>query len=205
LNRTLIDLQPVLTPVPTTINITLPLVIDVDVALLLQQQIAVDLGLDANATIFEICTALNGTGLDVDAILASLEVDLDPIVRAQISLLVNQIIDAIESITNPRVPLTPAQIAAIIASVDIDSIIAQITANVEVSLDIINACLGVDVATTSGGGGASGITTPFQLPTVQQMNPTVQQMNPTIQQNSQPLASAGDPMLQLQSSLSPIL
>jgi hypothetical protein len=204
LNRTLIDLQPVLTPVPTTINITLPLVIDVDVALLLQQQIAVDLGLDANATIFEICTALNGTGLDVDAILASLEVDLDPIVRAQISLLVNQIIDAIESITNPRVPLTPAQIAAIIASVDIDSIIAQITANVEVSLDIINACLGVDVATTTGGGGASGIT-PFQLPTVQQMNPTIQQMNPTIQQNSQPLTSSGDPMLQLQSSLSPIL
>ena len=115
---------------------------------MLQQQIAVDLGLDANATIFEICTALNGTGLDVDTIIASLEVDLDPIVRAQISLLVNQIIDAIETITTPRIPLTPAQIAAIIASVDIDSIIAQITANVEVSLGIINACLGVEVATT---------------------------------------------------------
>ena len=129
------------------------MVIDVDVALLLQQQIAVDLGLDANATIFEICTALNGTALDVDAIITSLEVDLDPIVKAQISLLINQIIDAIETITNPSIPLTPAQIAAIIASVDIDSIIAQITANVEVSLGIINACLGFDVATTPAGGG----------------------------------------------------
>jgi hypothetical protein len=203
LNRTLIGLPtlPIIpgTPAPPVlINITLPLVIDVDVALLLQQQIAVDLGLDANATIFEICAALNGTALDVDAIIASLEVDLDPIIRAQITLLINQIIDAIESVTTPRVPLTPAQIAAIIASVDIDSIIAQITANVEVSLGIINACLGFDVATTpGGGGGASGIL-PFQLP-------TVQQMNPTIQQNSQPLAPAGDPMLQLQSSLSPIL
>ena len=180
------------------------MVIDVDVALLLQQQIADDLGLDANATIFEICAAIDAQGgLDSAAVIASLEVDLDPIVRAQISLLVNQIIDAIESITEPTIPLTPAQIAAIIASVDIDSIIAQITANVEVSLDIINACLGVDVATTPGGGGGSGIL-PFQLPTVQQMNPTIQQMNPTIQQNSQALAS-GDPMLQLQSSLSPIL
>ena len=178
------------------------MVIDVDVALLLQQQIAVDLGLDANATIFEICAALNGTGLDVGAIIASLEVDLDPIVRAQISLLVNQIIDAIETITTPRIPLTPAQIAAIIASVDIDSIIAQITANVEVSLGIINACLGIDVATTpiAGGGGGAGLVS-LQIPTVQQMNPTIQQMNPTIQQNSLP---SGDPMLQLQSTLSSI-
>ena len=39
-------------PVPIPENITVPLVIDVDVALLLQQQLAVDLGLDANATIF---------------------------------------------------------------------------------------------------------------------------------------------------------
>src|ERR671913_850933 len=41
------------------VNITLPLVIDVDVALLLQQQLAESLGLDANATIFEICTAID--------------------------------------------------------------------------------------------------------------------------------------------------
>ena len=33
-------------------------------------------------------------GLDIEAIIASLEVDLDPIVRAQISQLVNQIIDS---------------------------------------------------------------------------------------------------------------
>ena len=56
-------------------NITLPLVIDVDVALLLQQQLAEDLGLNANATIFEICAALDAQGLEVDAIIASLEDD----------------------------------------------------------------------------------------------------------------------------------
>ena len=106
MNRTIIDLPPVPgIPTPGLINITLPLVIDVDVALLLQQQIANDLGLDANATIFEICAAINATGLDVDAIIASLEVDLDPIVRAQITLLVNQIIEAIETITDPSILL----------------------------------------------------------------------------------------------------
>ena len=41
--------------------ITLPLVIDVDVAILLQQQLAETLGLDANATIFDICAAIDAT------------------------------------------------------------------------------------------------------------------------------------------------
>src|SRR6185436_18928834 len=70
-------------PLPIPENITLPLVIEVDVALLLQQQLAVDLGLDANATIFEICTAIDAQGLDIEAILDSLEVDLEPIVLGQ--------------------------------------------------------------------------------------------------------------------------
>ena len=82
-------------PIAGLQNITLPLVIDVDVAPLLQQQLAVDLGLDANATIFEICAAINATGLDVDAVIASLEVDLEPIVTAQITLLITQIIEAL--------------------------------------------------------------------------------------------------------------
>ncbi|HET9807097.1 MAG TPA: hypothetical protein VFP49_09330, partial [Nitrososphaeraceae archaeon] len=183
-------------PLPAQVNITLPLVIDVDVALLLQQQLAVDLGLNENATIFEICTALNGTALDVDAIIASLEVDLEPIVTAQLTQIVTQIITTLETILHIQIP--DALIPQIIANIDIDSIVAQINANVEVSLDIINACLGFDVATTLGGGSSSGIV-PLQLPTVQQMNPTIQQ------QNSQVLPQAGDPMLQLQSSLSPIL
>ena len=46
-------------------NITLPLVIDVDVALLLQQQLANATGLDPDATIFEICAALDEQGLDI--------------------------------------------------------------------------------------------------------------------------------------------
>ena len=79
------------------LSITLPLVIDVDVALLLQQRLAVDLGLNANATIFEICAAIDEQGVEVEAILLSLIADLNPIVRAQISLLINQIIDALET------------------------------------------------------------------------------------------------------------
>jgi hypothetical protein len=68
-------------------------------------------------------------------------------------------------------------------------------------LNLFNDCRGVPTP---------GATTPItiaQLPTVspiiQQMSPTVQQMSPpTIQDNSLP---SGDPMLQLQSTLSPIL
>ena len=45
-------------------SITLPLVIDVDVALLLQQQLAVDLRLNANAKIYlKICAAIDEQGL----------------------------------------------------------------------------------------------------------------------------------------------
>ena len=66
---------------------------------MLQQQLAVDLGLNANATIFEICAALDEQGLDVEAVIASLEVDLNPIVRAQISQVINQIAITISEIT----------------------------------------------------------------------------------------------------------
>jgi len=165
---------------------------------LLQQQIAVDLGLDANATIFEICTAIQAQGLDVDAILASLEVDLEPVVLAQITLLINQLVEAIEAITH--ITIDPTLINLIIGFVDIDAIVAQITANVEVSLGILQDCLGLDGTPPTNGvvGGSSLSIAPLQLPTVQQMNPTIQQ------QNTEVLPS-GDPMLQLQSSLSPIL
>ena len=44
------------------VNITLPLVIDVDVALLLQQPLANSLNLTEDATIFEICAEINATG-----------------------------------------------------------------------------------------------------------------------------------------------
>ena len=108
---------------------------------MLQQQLAVDLGLDANATIFEICTAIDAQGLDIEAILDSLEVDLEPIVLAQITQLVNQIVIAIETITGDTID--PSLINEIIANIDIDAIVAQITANVQVSLGILEACLGL--------------------------------------------------------------
>jgi hypothetical protein len=179
------------------------LVIDVDVALLLQQQLALDLGLPANATIFEICAAINATddlGVVLDDVIAGLEIALEPIVLAQITLLVNQLVEAIESITGIDIPA--ALVALIIGFVDIDAIVDQILANVEVSLGILEVCLDFEVNGNSIA--APQALTNLQLPTIQEMNPTIQEMNPSVQQNSQP-APAGDPMLQLQSSLSPIL
>src|SRR5215204_4335562 len=216
-----VNLTGVITPpvAGQDVNITLPLVIDVDVALLLQQQLAVDLGLDANATIFEICAAIDEQGLNVEAILTSLEGELDAIVTAEISQIIDQILEIISQIFFGGNPVPPTLVTSILDRIDIDSIVAQILANVEVSLGIFEHCLGLDttppveicgngiddnldgiidnpeICTAAGGGGA-GIA-PLQLPTIQQMNPTVQQ-------DSQILPS-GDPMLQLQSTLSPIL
>ena len=65
---------------------------------------------------------------------------LDPIVTVQISQIVNQIAIAINEITG--IPITPELIDEILAGIDIDDIVAQITANVEVSLGILETCLG---------------------------------------------------------------
>jgi hypothetical protein len=119
-------------------NITLPLVIDVDVALLLQQAIAESLDLDANATIFEICAAINATNLETGVIIANLEEALTPIVEDQISGLVLTIVAAINDVLGTDIQLTPQEI---IDAVDIDAIIDQIIANVEISLGILEDCL----------------------------------------------------------------
>ena len=107
---------------------------------MVQQQLAVDLGLNENATIFEICAAINEQGLDIEAVIAILEDNLGPIVTTQISQLINQIAIAINKITG--IPVDQQLIDAIIASIDIDAIVAQIIANVQVSLGILEACLG---------------------------------------------------------------
>ena len=78
-------------------------------------------------------------GLDVAAVIDALELDLEPIVTAQISQLVNQIAIAVSEITGE--PIDQALIDEILASIDIDDIIAQITANVQVSLEILETCL----------------------------------------------------------------
>ena len=47
------------------------------------------------------------------------------------------------------IPITPVLIDEIIASIDIDDIVAQITANVQVSLEILEICIGQDTTTTN--------------------------------------------------------
>jgi hypothetical protein len=121
------------------VNITLPLVIDVDVALLLQQQLAETLGLDANATIFEICAAINATELDIEAVIANLEIALTPIVEDQIAKIVLTIVAAINDLVGGTIIDWTAE--EVIEAVDIQAIVDQITANVEVSLGILQACL----------------------------------------------------------------
>jgi hypothetical protein len=118
------------------------LVIDVDVATLLQAQLGETLGVGANATIFEICAAIDAQqeSIDFAAVLDGLEDTLIPIVTAQISQLVNQIAIAISDITGE--PIDQALIDEILAGIEIEDIVAQIIANVQVSLEILETCLG---------------------------------------------------------------
>jgi hypothetical protein len=73
-------------PGPSTSDliISLPVVIDVHVSTLLQQQLGLSLGIGANATIFEICAAIDAGGLNIDAVLLALGPTLTAIVTAQI-------------------------------------------------------------------------------------------------------------------------
>ena len=97
------------------------------------------LGIGENATIFEICAAIDAEGLDITAVIDALELDLNPIVTAQISQLVNQIAIAVSEITSE--PIDQALIDEILAGIDIDAIVNQITANVQVVLGIFETCL----------------------------------------------------------------
>ena len=167
------------------VNITLPLVIDVDVALILQQQLALTLELDANATIFEICAAINATGgINTPLLIANLEAALTPIVEDQIASVVLTIVGAINDLVGfPIIDWTPEEV---IEAVDIQAIVDQILANVDVSLGILEACLDLP-PTTDGVVAGSTVSAPLQLP-------TIQQMNPTILQNS---LTSGESMLQV--------
>jgi hypothetical protein len=181
-------------------NVTLPLTIDLDTALLLQQQLAVSLGLGADATIFEICAAIDeGATVNIGAIITAIDAIIGPLILAEVTAQITDIVSIINA-TGGSVP--PAVLAQILASVNVTSIIADINLDITAALNLFNDCRGVPTP-----GATTPITTaqlPTVSPTIQQMSPpTIQQMSPpTIQDNSLP---SGDPMLQLKSTLSPIL
>jgi hypothetical protein len=206
------------------VNITVPLAIKLELASLLQIQLAETLDLEPNATIFEICAAIDEFGLDIDVVLDALAVVLLPIVTEQINELSPNLIAVLTAAlfdAGGNIFTIPGLIEDFLENIDYEATVAEILLDVRASLELFEACL---EATSPNGNGAgiAPIVGGLQLPTIQEMIPTIQQqnsevlpsgdplptiqeMNPTVQeQNSQALPS-GDPMLQLQSSLSPIL
>ena len=136
------------------------------------KQLANATGAGENATIFEICARINADGLDATAVITALTPLLDAAVDAQLALIIGSIINDIADIVGE--PLTPGQIAALIGAINEELIVADIIANVNVSLAILEACLGIDI-------GIQSIPAPtpsaFQLPTVKQYNKLIQQYN----------------------------
>jgi hypothetical protein len=155
----------------------LPLIINVDVATLLQNQLGLTLEIGPNATIFEICTAIDAQGgLNVDAVLTGLETTLIPIVTEQVQSSAAQIAAILLGAgINPNA--IDDLVLDLLAGIDELPAVDQILANVEASLDIFEACN--DATTTPTDGiGATPLIGGLQLPTVQQMNPTIQQALP---------------------------
>ena len=77
--------------------------------------------------------------LTYQSVLDGLEVTLVPIVEEQIAKLVLTIVAAINDLLGTSIVLTPEEV---IDAVDIADIVAQITANVQVSLGILETCIG---------------------------------------------------------------
>ena len=80
--------------------------------------------------------------LTLTAVIDGLEVSLVPIVDGpDIKVSLNQIVVAINEIARDKYHINTEEV---IAAVDIDAIVAQITANVQVSLEILETCIGQD-------------------------------------------------------------
>src|SRR5215203_2864298 len=128
---------------PAPVRVTFPIVIDVDVATLVQQQLGLSLGIGANATIFEICAAIDAGELDINAVLTGLGPTLTAIVTAQLQTLRGQI--AAELLSVGQVFLlsstATAAINAVIANINVTNIVGNITANVNASLTLFETCL----------------------------------------------------------------
>jgi hypothetical protein len=179
-------------PSANDLIISVPVVIDVDVATLLQTQLGLSLGIGANATIFEICAAIDAGGLDIDAVLTALGITLGPIVTAQLQTIDSQIAALLVAAGVPPGQITPTAINLIINAINVTDVVGQITANVEASLNLFETCNNA----TDGIAGQS-IGAVQQIPSIQQLAPAIQQMIPTLQQNSQVLPPSGNSILEL--------
>ena len=85
-------------------NVTLPLTIDLDVATLLQQQLGVSLELGNNATIFEICAAIDaGATVNIGAIITAIDTIIAPLILAEITAQITDIVSIINA-TGGSVP-----------------------------------------------------------------------------------------------------
>jgi hypothetical protein len=145
------------------------LIIDVDVASLLQAQLASSLGLGANATIFEICAAIDAAGsIDIDVVLSDLGDTLLPIVTAKLQLqeIGGQIAAALLS-GGTSTSIIPALSPIVINLIDEADIVAQIVANVEASLNLFEACNNATTTPPADGESVAQIIDGLQLPTIQ--------------------------------------
>jgi YVTN family beta-propeller protein len=133
-------------PLPPTITLSLPLTIDLDTATLLQVQLAASLGLDPEATIFEICAAIDEQGLDINAILASLELTITPIVRAEITAQITNIV----KVLNATGVIVPSSLLTLILSgINFAAVVDEISLDIRASLGILEECL--DLPPIEGG------------------------------------------------------
>jgi hypothetical protein len=164
-------------PVPVTIRT--PFVIDVDVATLLQAQLGISLLGDENATIFEICNALETQTLNLTDVITGLNSTLTTIVKAQLTNnpalteLLSGIISLVPGIGNAAAVAAQVVVALnqITGTAGVQLVVNQILADVLDSLELFIDCNTSTIPTNgaAGTGTGAGIVGTLELPTIQQM------------------------------------
>ncbi len=126
-------------PVMGLVIFSIPLTIDLDVATLLQEQLALSLDLPEGSSIFEICAAIDaGVELDIADVLTELRDEIDPIVRAEVA---DQITDIVAVLVAAGVDVSPTLLGQILAGINYIAIVDDIILDIQASLRILEACL----------------------------------------------------------------
>ena len=121
------------------VNFSIPLTIDLDVATLLQEQLALSLDLPEGSSIFEICAAIDaGVELDIADVLTELRDEIDPIVRPEVA---DQITDIVAVLVAAGVDVSPTLLGQILAGINYIAIVDDIILDIQASLRILEACL----------------------------------------------------------------
>jgi hypothetical protein len=157
---------------PIVGGIALPITINVDTLDLLLDALRAELLLDADASIFDICAALNllieTTGFDQTTFIAELIAAITPILNAELIVKITAAIDAI--------PLIPSSAIPGLVAIAVANIQANLLLNIGDVLDVLIDCI-LSIPDSNGIATTASVTSPLAG---QGVNLAIQSVMPSI-------------------------